>query len=426
MQLSDFIRASLTPFHAVETAKRLLVSAGFSELPDGEIRDLKPGKGYFVRRNGSSLVAFRVGKEVLGDAFGFKIVASHTDSPALKLKCRPESAAENGVRLNVEVYGGMLQYTWFDRPLRVAGRAVVKDRKTGALREALAASEKRLVIPSVAIHFNRDANKGFAVNAQTDLQPLAGLTKGFLEEMLREIGEREGADVLESDLFVVCDEESFVFGAKDEFLCAPRIDDLASAFASLRALLACEPEGVAVAALFDNEEVGSRTAQGAGGRFLRDTLLCAAKALGAAETGRVLRESFLLSCDGAHAVHPNHPELSDPTNRVLLGGGIVVKHHANRNYTTDALSSAVFKEIARRAEIPVQDFFMRSDLPCGGTLGAISSAQLSVRSADIGIAQLAMHSAAETVAVADCERLERGLAAFYKTPLSFGEEIKIG
>lgn len=425
MQLSEFLRASLTPFHAVETAKKLLLSAGFSELADGEIRDLESGKGYFVRRNESSLVAFRVGR-ILGENFGFRIVAAHTDSPALKLKYRAESATENCIRLNVEVYGGMLQYTWFDRPLKVAGRAVVKDRRTGALREVLAESGKRLVIPSVAIHFNRDANKGFAVNAQTDLQPLAGLTRGFLEEMFREIGEREGAEVVESDLFAVCDQEPFLCGKKDEFLCAPRIDDLVSAFASLKALLDCEPEGVAVAALFDNEEVGSRTAQGAGGRFLRDTLLDAAKALGMAETGRILRESFFVSCDGAHAVHPNHPELSDPTNKVLLGGGIVIKHHAGGNYTTDALSSAVFKEIARRAEVPVQDFFMRSDLPCGGTLGAISSAQLSIKSVDIGVAQLAMHSAAETVAVADCESLERGLAAFYQIPLSFGEEIKIG
>jgi aspartyl aminopeptidase len=271
--------------------------------------------------------------------------------------------------------------------------------------------DEYFVIPSVAIHFNRTANDGIKLNPQIDMQVLSALGE---EKKLTEAAEKKaGGKIIDYDLYVVCAQPAFKVGFDGRLACSPRVDNLTSAFASVRALIDCDVNAIPVIFLADNEEVGSRTKQGAGSTFLKDVLTRINTALGksAEELSLALASSFMLSCDNAHATHPNHPELSDTTNKVTLGGGIVIKHHANQNYTTDAMSSAIAKSIFTSAGAKWQDFFMRSDLPCGGTLGAISSSQLSIRSVDVGIPQLAMHSTAETFALEDYDTYVAGIKA---------------
>ena len=418
MTLLQKLDASPTAYQAVGLAAAQLEQAGFARLDEAGAWTLEPGKGYFVIRDGSALIAFFCPPKAEG---GFLIAAAHTDSPALKLKygrCGDKEA----LLLPVEAYGGGIFYSFLDRPLAIAGRLILEEG--ACLRSLPVVSRATVVIPSVAVHFNREVNKGLTLNPQTDLRPLCGLDPGFdvLAALAADAG-APGARVRDFDLFLVNRTPAFRFGFGEELICAPRIDNLTSCFAAVDALTAARPSRFAVVYLADHEEIGSRTPQGAASSFLRDTLRRAAQALGRDFDG-MLAESFLLSADNAHARHPNHPELSDPDHPVLLNGGVVVKHHANRNYTTDALSSALIRKIFEGAGVRVQDFFMRSDLRCGGTLGALASTLLPVRSADIGLAQLAMHAAAETVGAADFEELVRGLTAFFQTPLTVrGEEV---
>ena len=409
--LLNYLNESLTAYHAHDNAVKLLEKNGFEELKENQEYKVKIGGKYFVSKDGSALIAFKVGKE-----FAFNVVASHSDSPCFKLKYNPEMKVENYVKFNVERYGGGLLYSWLDRPVTVAGRVILSDENS--LESKTFTSEKTFVIPSVAIHMNRSANDGLKLNPQTDLSPIADIFKtGGLNEELEKFA--NGKKIEDFDLFVCCSQKAFTCGYEDELLVSPRIDNLASAISSLEALIACEPKAISMAFVADNEEVGSSTKQGAGSKFLIDTLTRIAVALGKKDDlDLALANSFMVSDDNAHATHPNHPELSDPTNRVKLGEGIVIKHHANQNYTTDAFSSALIKKIFDKAEVKHQDFFMRSDLPCGGTLGAISSRQVSIRSVDIGISQLAMHSAVETMAVADYDHAVKGLTAFYNCKIS--------
>ena len=330
---------------------------------------------------------------------------------------------ENYVKFNVERYGGGLLYSWLDRPVTVAGRVILSDGNS--LEGKTFTSKKTFIIPSVAIHFNRSANDGLKLNPQVDLSPVADVFKngGLADELKEFAGDKKVEDF---DLFVVCSEQPFYCGYGDEILASPRIDNLASAISSLEALIESSPKTIAMAYIADNEEVGSSTKQGAGSKFLFDTMQRIATALGKKdELDVALANSFMVSDDNAHAVHPNHPELSDPTNRVRLGEGIVIKHHANQNYTSDAFSSAMIKKIFEKAEVKYQDFFMRSDLPCGGTLGAISSRQVSIRSVDIGLAQLAMHSAVETMAIQDYNFAVKGLTAFFSAKITADGSKKI-
>ena len=410
-QLMKQLDISKTAYHAAAEAARMLTEAGYERLEEQDAWSLRRGGRYFVLRDGSALIAFCVGTE----AGGYRIVASHLDSPCLKIKGQAVSYAGGCVKLNVERYGGGLNYSWLDTPVQIAGRVIVAEEGSGRLRAEVITESHRMVIPSVAIHFNREANSALALNPQVDLQPIAALAEKFVPDIAHETP----GEIVDGDQFVVNAQEPYLAGYHDEFLVSPRIDNLTSAFASLAALDAAGVHGTSVALLADNEEVGSQTKQGAASDFLRATLQRIAESLGESFT-RALPHSFLVSCDNAHAIHPNHPEKSDPTNAVRLGGGVVIKHHANQNYTTDAFSSAVFKSILRRANIPFQDFYMRADMPCGGTLGAISSSQLSIRSVDIGLAQLAMHSATETMCAADYPRLVDGLRAFYASDLRVG------
>lgn len=407
--LLQYLDESKTAYQAHDNAVRYLQNNGFTELKENEVWKLARGDKRYVSRDGSALIAFRI-----GDKDGFSVVASHDDSPAFKLKGTGEIEIGNMNKFNVEKYGGGIFYSWLDTPVTVAGRVILSSGDKLEARSFV--SKYTFVIPSVAIHFNRAANDGIKLNPQVDMSPLTGiLSSSGLKEEIEEFA--AGKEFIEGDLFIVSAQKPFVCGYRNELLSSPRIDNLTSVCSSLEALCKAEPTAISVCYIADNEEVGSRTKQGAGSRFLPDTLYRIHRALGGNEESFdvALANTFFLSCDNAHAMHPNHPELSDPTNKTLLGKGIVIKHHANQNYTSDAFSSAIAKNVFSKANAAYQDFYMRSDLPCGGTLGAISSSQVSVRSADIGIAQLAMHSAVETMALCDYDEMIKGLTAFYGT-----------
>ncbi len=417
-QLLEFLETSYTAYQATEQAKNLLFKNGFVALSETDDWVLNENGRYFVERGGSSLVAFTVGRL---DNFSFKIVASHTDSPALKLKENAVTPTGPYARLNAEPYGGGIYYSFFDRPLKIAGRLVVEEE--GVLKSETAASEYLVTIPSLAVHMNRGVNDGFTINAQTDLLPLLALSeKGESPDFLSALTEKT---VISYDLYVVNADKPYRFGLNHEFIASPRLDNLTSVCASLQSLIAHEGSGgVAVAACLDNEEVGSQTLQGAGGDFLENVLRRIAYALkfDDNEYYKALASSFLISLDNAHAMHPNHPEKCDPTNKTVMGGGVVIKSHANKAYTTDALSSAVVKTIFKKAGVKYQSFFNRSDMRSGGTLGAISLGHVGILSADLGLAQLAMHSASECFAAGDYEELISGLTAYYSSDIFFTED----
>ena len=413
--LIDFLQNSPTAYHACANVQELLLARGFTPLYETEDWDIQAGGKYFVVRGGSAVIAFTVGAL---DDFSYKIVASHTDSPALKLKENPLTKSGAYALLNVEKYGGGIWYSFFDRPLKIAGRIV--KREGAALKEENVLSPFTLTIPSVAIHQNRGVNEGFSVNPQVDLQPLVGFAGEDISNasIVEKIA---GENVLAYDLFVINADMPYSFGINDEFLASPRIDNLTNVFASIEALTSGgEHSGIAVAACLDNEEIGSRSPQGADSDFLENTLRRIAYALrfDDNEYYKALANSFLLSADNAHAVHPNHPEKSDPTNKVVMGGGIVIKAHANKAYITDATSAAIIKTIFDNADVKHQSFFNRSDVASGSTLGSIAQSHTGIPGADIGIAQLAMHSACECFAKADYFSMVEGISAYFNATVS--------
>ena len=408
MNILDFIEQSPTSYHAVSRARVLLKEQGASELLEADAWKVEPGKTYFVVRNASSLIAFYVPKK----AGSFRVYASHSDSPAFKIKENPEIVVEDKyIKLNVERYGGMILSTWFDRPLSVAGRVIVK-QGSGFMTRLVNVDRDLLVIPNVAIHMNREINDGFKYNAQTDLLPLYGGIESrgsFMKLIAKEAGVREDR-ILGYDLFLYPRGRGTIWGADGEFLSAPRLDDLECAYHGLMGFIkGAKKEHIAVYCLFDNEEVGSRSRQGAASTFLQDTLLRISEALGESRSDYLRRvsRSFLVSADNGHAVHPNHGEKSDPTNRPALNGGILLKYSSNLSYTTDGVSAAVFKDLCHEADVPFQVFFNRSDMMGGGTLGNISLVQVPFNSVDIGLPELSMHSAYETVGTKDGAYLER-------------------
>ncbi|MGN0076717.1 MAG: M18 family aminopeptidase [Parafannyhessea sp.] len=418
-ELVEFVRRSPSMFHTVDTLRSYLDAAGAEYLPEGEPWRVARGGLYYTVRNGSSLIAWRVGEEL--DSYHFQMCASHTDSPTYKVKsvAELEGPAEY-LRLDVEGYGGMIDYTWLDRPLSVAGRVLVREGD-GVRSRLLSVDRDVLLIPSLAVHMNRDVNKGYAFNRQVDLCPLFSsgkLHRGDFDRMVAEALDVDPADVVARDLFLVNRQEGSVWGFADEFVSSPKLDDLQCDFVSLKAFLAtANPHDVSVLACFDNEEVGSNTKQGALSTFLRDTLRRINGALGKGDEdlARAVAKSFLVSCDNAHAVHPNHAEKSDEANRALLNHGIVIKEAANQKYTTDAFSRAVMAELCRRAGVPVQTFANRSDMAGGSTLGNLSNTQVSVHAVDVGLPQLAMHSSYETAGVCDTAYGIAALEAFYGT-----------
>lgn len=406
-EMLEFIGKSPTAFHAVANLKTEFEKQGFSELKETEGWKLEPDRDYYVVRNDSSLIAFRIPE--LTKPVGFHISAAHSDSPGFKVKEAPEMAVEGAyLKLNTEKYGGMILSTWLDRPLSVAGRIVVQEGNTISTK-LVNIQEDLLVIPNLAIHMNREANNGMEYKAQVDMLPLyaecgEGETKGMLMERIARAAEVNQEDILGHDLFVYTRQEGRIFGEKGEFMLSPRLDDLECVHTSARGFLESKPEKyINVCAVFDNEEVGSGTKQGANSTFLEDTLwrICESLGLGRSEFLQMVAGSFLISADNAHAVHPNHPEKADPTNRPCLNRGIVIKFHGSQKYATDALSAAEMKRICRKADVPFQTYANHSDIPGGSTLGNISTAHVSVSSVDIGLPQLAMHSAVETAGVKD-------------------------
>lgn len=415
--INELLKNSKTSFFAVKEAEEILCENGFEKLLENQDFILKNGGKYYVKRNDSALIAFIAATE---NQTGYKIVASHTDSPCFKVKLGKNPVKAGCSTVYVEQYGGGLRYTWFDRPLRLCGRLC--GEKDGQFHTMFYLSENRYVIPSLAIHYNRSANDGIPFNVQTDCQPIYSM-QCDPEILKKDLETAFDGTLLDCDLYLISDEEPFFSGRDNELLCAPRVDNLTSCFSSIESLIACNamPNVTLVAYLADNEEVGSRTKQGAGSTFLYDILERTANALSDKCLQANLSNSFMVSCDNAHATHPCHAQLADGSNDVFLGGGIVIKHHANMNYTSDGVSSAYLKAVLKKAEVQYCDFYMRSDLPCGGTLGAISSSQVSIKSVDIGIAQLAMHSAVETFAIKDYMTMKNGLTAFYMSDLKIPE-----
>ena len=416
-EMLDFIEKSPTCFHATACLKEMLRERGFEELKETDSWSLEDGKGYFVTRNDSSLIAFRLPEQV---STGFHIVASHCDSPSFKLKEHPEMAVENAyVKLNTERYGGMIMYTWLDRALSVAGRVVVRG-KDGLETRLIQMENETVVIPSVAIHMNRDTNKGMEFNPQVDMLPLYGDYLLRDSMLMKQVAEKAGVkreDILGHDLFLYVKDKGRFYGENDAFILSPRLDDLQCVYASSRAFMDSVPgEYISVCAVFDNEEVGSGTKQGADSTFLEDVLWRIGEGLewNRSEFLRSIAGSFLISADNAHAVHPNHPEKADPTNRPYLNRGIVIKFHGSQKYATDAVSAAKMKAICEEAEVPWQTYANRSDIMGGSTLGNISTAHVSVSSVDIGLPQLAMHSAVETAGVKDTKYAVDAFKVFFR------------
>lgn len=408
-KLLDFIEKSPTAFQAVDEMQKRLTENGFEVLSEKEYWKLIPGGKYLVTRNNSALIAFCIPEK---ESRVFHIMASHSDSPSFKIKENPEIKVDNSyVKLNVEKYGGMLMAPWFDRPLSVAGRVII--RRNGGLKEKLINIKRDLVmIPNLAIHMNREANNGVSYNPQKDLQPLfaVGNTDRTLLEIIAEQTGVKKEDIISHDLFLYNRMPGTVWGADREFVSSARLDDLQCAFASMEGLLRAQNhESIAVHCVMDNEEVGSGTKQGAASTFLKDTLLRINMGLGRTyeEYLMTLAGSFMVSADNAHALHPNYTDKTDLTNHPVLNKGIVIKFNANQKYCTDAVSAAIFKELCTKAGVPYQTFVNRSDIAGGSTLGNISNTQVPMNTVDIGLPQLAMHSPYETAGVKDTEYLVR-------------------
>ena len=421
--LFEFIQKSPTPYHAVETVSGMLRENGFSELKEGKRWNVVPGGKYFVTRNRSSVLAFVLPED--GSYNGFQIVASHCDSPTFKIKSNAEIVVRKEyVQLNTEKYGGMLCAPWMDRPLSVAGRVLVQE-ENGVSTRLVNVDKDMLMIPNVAIHMNRTANEGLKYNPQVDMLPLYGdgsASGGFMKEIAAAAGVSEEA-ILDTDLFLYNRMPGTVWGANEEYISSPKLDDLECAYTSLQAFLTCDAKelhSIPICCIFDNEEVGSTTKQGADSTFLYDTLRRITLALGKDEEElyTAIAASVMLSADNAHAVHPNHPEHTDPTNQVFMNKGIVVKYNANQKYTTDGVSGAIFRSICKKAGVPVQTFFNRSDMLGGSTLGNISNSHVSLNTIDIGLAQLAMHSSYETAGAKDVDYMIDGIAAFFRSSVT--------
>ncbi len=416
MELFDFIKKSPNAYFAVDTMAAELKKAGFERLEEKDSWKIKPGK-YFVTRDDSSLIAFIIPKKNFD---GFHIAASHSDSPSFKIKPNPEMKVNDSyVKLNVEKYGGMIISTWFDRPLSVAGRVVV-DTKTGIKTKLVNIDRDLLMIPSLAIHMDRTANDGHKYEVQKELLPLfagkeADAKASLLSLICKENGIKE-KDVLDADLFLYNRQAPVTFGAEGEFIASPRLDDLQCAYASLTGIEKAKPSSyIAMHAVFNNEEVGSSTKQGAASSFLNDVIdrICEGFSLTAEDRVRKLSSSFMISADNAHALHPNYPEKTDPTNKPVLNGGIVIKYNANQHYTTDAVSSAYLRKLCKKAGAPVQEYVNPSDIAGGSTLGSIATARVSMSAVDIGLPQLAMHSAYETAGKKDTDDLCRVAKEFF-------------
>ncbi|PSF04557.1 M18 family aminopeptidase [Marinobacter fuscus] len=413
--LIGFLNASPTPWHAVSTMKERLVKAGFECLDERDQWALQPGRGYFVVRNGSSIVAFRTGKRDLAGS-GIRMVGAHTDSPCLKVKPNPELRRKGYFQLGVEVYGGVLLNPWFDRDLSLAGRVTVLDDQ-GQVQDVLVDFRKPLaVIPSLAIHLDREANNSRSVNAQTDLPPLLmqapeNDTTSFADVLKQQVARETGVNaskVLGYELSFYDAQGASLVGLKDEFLSSARLDNLLSCFIGLQALIETSGNEAALLVCNDHEEVGSMSAEGAQGPFLGAVLdrWCGS------EKARIIARSMMISADNAHGVHPNFADRHDENHGPLLNRGPVIKVNHNQRYATNSRSAALYRHISDELGLPHQTFVVRSDMACGSTIGPLTAAVLGVTTLDIGVPQFAMHSIRETIGTRDGYTLFRVLREF--------------
>ena len=418
-KMLDFIDASPSCFHVVDNLKKELVESGYTELEESKEWKISEGGKYFVTRNGSSIISFRIPKK---DFKGFYMIASHSDSPSFKIKENPEMEVAGAyVKLNVERYGGMLCAQWFDRPLSVAGRVFVKG-ENGIESKLVNVDRDLVMMPALAIHMNREANDGYKYNAQNDMLPLFGddTSKDRFFDIIAESAGVKKEDILSHDLFLYNRVKPTTWGANGEYIASSRLDDQECVYTTFDGFLNSEEkDNVPVHCVFDNEEVGSGTKQGAASTFLKATLVRINDCLGRSREQyyTALASSFMISADNAHAIHPNHTDKADPVNRPVMNKGIVIKYNANQKYTTDAYSAAVFKNVCEKAGVPYQTFANRSDMLGGSTLGNISTTQVAVDTVDIGLAQLAMHSPYESAGSKDPEYLAKAAKEFYSSQI---------
>ena len=419
MELYNFLNKSVTEYHAAHNIVEILEKNGFTYLDPSTKWNLIPGGNYYTTKDQSSVIAFKMGQ--ISSSNGFNIVASHLDSPNLKIKPNGVIAKPNYTSLNTEVYGGPILSTWLDRALSIAGRVFIKTKK-GIEVKLVNIDEDLLVIPNVCIHLKKDSD----INPQRDLLPLVSISK---YESVNEILEKKLGlnkdDIVSYDLSVYNRDTAKTIGVDKELFISPRIDNLECAYATLLGFLESNnPNKINVYAAFNNEEVGSMTKQGAQSTFLKEVLSRIVKDEEAYYM--MLANSFLVSADNAHAVHPNRPDLADPTNQVFMNKGIVIKHNSNQRYTTDALSNAFIKTVFDKANVSYQHYTNRSDQRGGSTLGSISTTQVSIPSVDIGLAQLAMHSALETAGVLDFDQMVKGIKGFFESNLKINQnEVEI-
>ena len=419
--LFDFLNAGVSAFHSTAAAAAILEENGYQNCPESAAWQLAPGGKYYTTRNGSAIMAWRMPK---GPLTGWHAAASHSDSPTWRVKKLDCAEDKVFAKAETEGYGGMIMPSWLDRPLSVAGRVLVR-RENGLDMRLVDMKKDMALIPRVAIHLNRDGNNGTKYNPAQDLVALyaGGEQKGSFDREIAAAAGCQPEDIVARDLFLYNNQPGTVWGPAGEFLSAPRLDDLACVFACTQGFLtAHETTAIPVLCVFDNEEIGSETKQGAASAFLPETLTAITFALGltSGDYRRLVANSFLLSCDNGHARHPNHPELADANEAPVLNGGVVVKH--SPRYATDAVSAAAFQEICRRAQVPTQHYANRPDQAGGATLGNIANTKLPVNTVDIGMAQLAMHSCFETMGSRDVEAFVRAVRACYESSLRFTPE----
>lgn len=421
-KLFTLLQEGVTPFQVVEKVKEQLEEAGFEELSMQEIWGLNHGKKYYVIHNKTSLVAFTIGKNVMYQE-GFRMAVAHTDFPAIRIKPNPEVKSNEYRQLNVEVYGGPVLNTWLDRPLGIAGKVMLKSEQVFSPKTRYFKSEKPVVtIPNLAIHMNPEINKGIELNRQTQILPIAGimqeneLDEQFFMHYLAEELEVEAEDILSYDLYLYNEECPKLVGMKEELVSSPRLDNLTSVQALVEGIISGDKEeGMNLIALFDHEEIGSRTKQGAGSILLRDIVEKIQLALGrdAMQIVDAIYQSMLISADVAHATHPNWQIKSDITNQVILNEGFCIKEAGNQNYATDSEGMAIVKQICKQKEIPYQEYVNRSDIRGGSALGSIADTFLPLQTVEIGVPLLAMHSARETMGKEDLKALSKFMTAYF-------------
>ena len=413
----NYINNAVTPFHAVDGLSKTLDNEGYTKLLESDLWEINKGGKYYVTKNDSSIIAFTIPNDL--NDLSLNIVASHTDSPNLRLK--PNFEAKVGGKLkgiNVEVYGGTINSSWLDRPLGIAGRILTNENNV--IKSHLVDLGAICVIPNLAIHQNRTINDGYKYNPATDLRPI--YADNLDEEGLLKYASKDlSGEVLGYELSLYNANRGMLLGKNKEFIVAPQIDNLESAYLTLLGFIgANNNQSINIYASFDNEEVGSGTAQGALSNFLGDVIERVFDGLSLSNEERkcAIAKSFLVSCDNAHAIHPNNPSICDNDNGAVLNGGIVIKTNANQLYTTDAVSMAVFKSILNEANVKYQVFANRSDQRGGSTLGHLAVQKVTISSIDIGLPQLAMHSSMETAGSRDCDELVKAITHFYNKHLS--------